>query len=97
MIKGQRNKFIFDLEDLLTTPHSELKDLAFFNTQRFLEILNLSLISFFSINSDLFSTSNRNPDFLKQKGLDFLKKSYSFYNNIYDFQIILIPPKPFCI
>jgi hypothetical protein len=51
MIKGQRNKFILDLEDLLTSPHSELKDLAFFNTQRFLEILNLSLISFFSINS----------------------------------------------
>lgn len=95
MIKGQRNKFIFDLEDLLTTPHSELKDLAFFNTQRFLEILNLSLISFFSINSYLFSTSNRNPGFLNEKGLNSLKKGYTFFNNNYDFQIILIPPKIF--
>jgi hypothetical protein len=69
--------------------------LAFFNTQRFLEILNLSLISFFSINSYLFSTSNRNPDFLNQKGSNFLKKGYTFFNNNYDFQIILIPPKFF--
>jgi len=95
MIKGQRNKFILDLEDLLTSPHSELKDLAFFNTQRFLEILNLSLISFFSINSYLFSTSNRNPDFLNPKGSNFLKKGYTFFKNNYDFQIILIPPKFF--
>ena len=32
IIRGQRDTFVFDLEDLLTTPYSELKDLAFFNT-----------------------------------------------------------------
>ena len=38
IVKFQRDIFIFDLEDLLSSSCSELKNLAFFNTQRFVEI-----------------------------------------------------------
>ena len=44
IVKFQRDIFIFDLEDLLSSSCSELKNLAFFNTQRFVEILNSTLI-----------------------------------------------------
>merc|ERR1711966_172057 len=46
IIKGQRVVFIFDVEDLSTPPYSELQDLIFFNTQRFLKLLSSTLLIF---------------------------------------------------
>ena len=95
IIRGQRDTFVFDLEDLLTTPYSELKDLAFFNTHRFLDILNSNLISLISNNVFSLSASNTNFPLLNPNKTKWLKKEPPFLINSRNFQIIIIPPKFF--
>jgi len=48
IIEGHRTIFVFEIEDLLTTSYSELKDLVFFNTQRFLKLLESTLVFLFT-------------------------------------------------
>ena len=97
IIKGQRDNFTFDLEDLLTTPYSELKDLAFFNTLRFLDILSSNLISLISKKVSSLSASKMTFLPLNQNKTKWLKKEPPFLENNQDFQIILVPPKSFPI
>ena len=96
ILKGQRNLFTFELDDLKEIQDSNLKDLAFFNTKRFLELLNSTLIEI--INQFI-------NDLTIKKGGKFFKKTHSAKEEesenylqtgeINDFEINLIPPKIF--
>jgi len=97
MIKRQRTKFIFELEDLISTSHVELKDLAFFNTQRFLEILVFNLKKIFSDYSHKLSENidNTSSKIFYKKHL--IERNDLKNTKTLDFQVILVPPKAFPI
>lgn len=96
IIRGQRTVFILDLDDLLSISDSELKELVFLNTQRFLEILNSTLFKLFGEY-----TLNSKEDTIKFNLLNefsnikLSSQSNSNFYNLYNIQIFLIPPKSF--
>lgn len=97
IISGQRNVFILDLEDLSQIYDSGIKELVFFNTLRFLEILSSTLILFFN---DYIYNSNENSKYIFNTKVchiirENLNKNKVF--NLHNFEITLVPPKKFPI
>ena len=97
IIKGQRVVFIFDVEDLSTPPYSELQDLIFFNTQRFLKLLSSTLLIFSREHLNNLTEKNAIAPMKKSSFTKSLGNFSGKILNIYNFQIILVPPKRFPI
>jgi len=95
IIEGRQDVFVFELEDLLSTSHSELKDLAFFNTQRFLKLLKSTLFFLFTDFFFNLEEKKENDFLITSSKMPLSGDKFSEFINFNDFQIILQPPKMF--
>lgn len=96
IVNGQRDIFVLDLDDLVSISDSELKELVFLNTQRFLEILNSIFLKFFREYIFNSKEDKNTVNFLNEfSNIKLIGQSNFDVYNRFNIQIFLIPPKRF--